>query len=420
METKTFGTTLRHELNPSLTYQSRVVRLSLDDEALKKKPPVSFDGRVVWKKYLSPIMTQGVTSACYAFATLSTLQDLFALYTKNRIKPRFSVMEALSCNIVDLNETDSNLIIQNPKYLMDLANRSQYTGYKSGNLFDMARFLFRRGAVEQTCVSDGWIQTFLERNNKLPTCRELSGPGNFPFRCSPYSPNTAKRFWTITNFYAVTASDNSKELIQEIKLNICLHGPIVAGFVLFPDFVNEYNGLDVYVPKPNQESLGGHAVKIVGWGPDYWIAANSWGISWGDQGYFKIAINHPDLKLEENHISLVPGIPKISLYFNDVHQHSTALVRSIDEMIRNLDPVDPYNLYTNGAIQNIRLGILKGDVNKLIFTNNSVDIDENIFVIQDEKNTQKIIQKITQRRVLITFFIFLITLTIFVCIYKFG
>jgi hypothetical protein len=417
MVTKSFGTVLRHELNPSVTYQTRVVKLTLDDEALKNKPPLTFDGRIVWKKYLSPIMTQGATSACYAFATMSALQDLFALYTKNRIRPRFSVMEALSCNIVNMNESDSNLIMENPQYLMELANRSQYTGYKTGNLFDMARFLFRRGAVEQSCVSDEWIQTFLEKNNKLPTCRELSGPGDFPYRCSPHSPNTAKRFWMITNFYAVTASDDMNELIQELKLNICLHGPIVAGFVLFPDFL-DYDGKSVYVPKPNQEPLGGHAVKIVGWGADYWIAANSWGTAWGDKGYFKIIMNHPDLKLEENHISLIPGIPKISAHFGDVHQHSTALVRSVDEMVRNLDPVNPFNLYTNDAIRDIRSGLLHGNVNHNIFTNDSVDIEKNIFITQQQPTRNNLLW--ITLGIFLIFLIFLITLIVFKFFYNFG
>jgi cathepsin B len=46
--------------------------------------------------------------------------------------------------------------------------------------------------------------------------------------------------------------------------------------------------------------LGGHAVKALGWGYDetragkpyaeshYWIVANSWGKTWGEQGHFRI------------------------------------------------------------------------------------------------------------------------------------
>ena len=40
------------------------------------------------------------------------------------------------------------------------------------------------------------------------------------------------------------------------------------------------------------DDLGGHAIKIIGWGNDngidYWLCVNSWGDSWGDKGTFKI------------------------------------------------------------------------------------------------------------------------------------
>jgi hypothetical protein len=39
--------------------------------------------------------------------------------------------------------------------------------------------------------------------------------------------------------------------------------------------------------------VGGHCVKMVGWGTqsgqDYWLFANSWDTTWGDGGYFKMA-----------------------------------------------------------------------------------------------------------------------------------
>jgi len=69
------------------------------------------------------------------------------------------------------------------------------------------------------------------------------------------------------------------------------HGPVQTGFMVYADFM-KYKAGDIYV-KNSSQLMGGHAVKIVGWGVDptvgnYWIVANSWGTTWGDAGFFKI------------------------------------------------------------------------------------------------------------------------------------
>lgn len=50
------------------------------------------------------------------------------------------------------------------------------------------------------------------------------------------------------------------------------------------------------------EMLGGHAIKILGWGEEngtpYWLAANSWNSDWGDKGTTK-----PGFGSGEHHFS---------------------------------------------------------------------------------------------------------------------
>jgi len=67
------------------------------------------------------------------------------------------------------------------------------------------------------------------------------------------------------------------------------YGPVEAAFTVYEDFLNYKSGVYHHV---TGSQLGGHAIKILGWGVDnatpYWIVANSWNTDWGNQGFFWI------------------------------------------------------------------------------------------------------------------------------------
>uniref|UniRef100_A0A1I7WE26 Pept_C1 domain-containing protein n=1 Tax=Heterorhabditis bacteriophora TaxID=37862 RepID=A0A1I7WE26_HETBA len=69
------------------------------------------------------------------------------------------------------------------------------------------------------------------------------------------------------------------------KGEFCKHGPVEAAYTVYEDFYKYKKGIYVHTAG---DVLGGHAVKIVGWGVEnkvpYWIVANSWSSDWGENG----------------------------------------------------------------------------------------------------------------------------------------
>ncbi|CAI2375875.1 unnamed protein product [Moneuplotes crassus] len=72
------------------------------------------------------------------------------------------------------------------------------------------------------------------------------------------------------------------------------HGTIYMSMQVYDGFMNYKSG--VYIIQKGERSLGGHAIRIIGWGKDetagyYWIAANQWNTGFGEDGYFRIGFN---------------------------------------------------------------------------------------------------------------------------------
>ena len=96
---------------------------------------------------------------------------------------------------------------------------------------------------------------------------------------------------------------------EEIKTEIYERGSIEASFLVYEDFVNYKDGVYQHV---DGELLGGHAIKIIGWGVEngvkYWLCVNSWNEFWGDKGTFKILRGENHCGVENN---IVTGMPKL-------------------------------------------------------------------------------------------------------------
>jgi cathepsin X len=121
------------------------------------------------------------------------------------------------------------------------------------------------------------------------------------FNCR-WNPDFSQHCWAVSDFKRWYVADHgSLRGASNMKKEIFARGPISCGISASTKFETTYTGgiySEVTVsPFPN------HYVSVVGWGKDpqageYWIARNSWGTHFGENGYFRIKMHRDNLGLD--------------------------------------------------------------------------------------------------------------------------
>ena len=355
---KTFGTVLND--HPSVFRVSSVLKTTfVPDIAI---PPI-FRGDFIWKEYLSRIINQGKCGNCWAAATTGMLADRFGIMTLGQNIYRFSSYQLTICEgvISDKPPYDKNVLSQ-----INLAAHSTRACY-GNTIITALKEIYTYGIMNYECFTnsekiDQGIKTLKSYTATvdLPKCESVLGADYDT--CS--DGETAARFFRSINYYSI-GSD-----IQEIKKDIYKFGTVVSGFIIYDNFLNNYDGKSIYMgPTPDSKPQGGHAIRIVGWDQqeiegkmiDYWIIANSWGSSWGRNGYFYMKTGIPECQLEQNVYGLIPDIPGINVINKNIPLHVTPE----DIIARSKITIDVNTGYKMTAIEKLQEGLLRGSFREL-------------------------------------------------------
>jgi hypothetical protein len=289
------------------------------------KVPDEFDGRVVWKGLLMPVINQGSCGACWAFASTSSLANRFNIQSMGLMNIQLSPTRLLLCYF---DEKDFMLEADDSSNVIDIEADNLGENACFGNsLYNAWMYLFVVGTNTMECLPYnkklGYNQDykklgFFEEISDLPLCDNISGPqGDM---CNNYASDvktgqefgTPSRFYRALHYYYVPGieSDNGSE--YQIRHNIYSWGPVSTAMQIYPDFYTFDFTSGIYEWNRKGPQVGGHAVEIVGWGTDkksdkkYWIIENSWGDEWGENGYFKIIRGVNNCQIEQN---VIGGIP---------------------------------------------------------------------------------------------------------------
>jgi len=273
--------------------------------------PKNFDGRVVWKGLLTPVMNQGECGACWAVVSVNTLASKFNIQTNGKYNLELSPAKMIFCYF---NQEDFDTIfngdVEKTKKIDNMTTTEN--GCVGNTLLHAWEYLYVRGTVTTSCVpysnkiknydlNDSNV-TELEENISCTTITGIYGDN-----CVNGSP---ARFYRAEHIYYIAGTLEYGGTEENIRSKIYEWGPVSTAMYIYPDFYTFDAKNNIYKWNGIGEIISGHAIMLVGWGVEngikYWIAQNSWGKEWGDKGYFKILRGANEAKIEENVISGSP------------------------------------------------------------------------------------------------------------------
>nr|XP_020765838.1 tubulointerstitial nephritis antigen [Odocoileus virginianus texanus] len=243
--------------------------------------PEFFIASYKWPGWTHSPLDQKNCAASWAFSTASVAADRIAIQSQGRYTANLSPQNLISC----------------------CAKKRH--GCNSGSVDRAWWYLRKRGLVSHACYPLFKDQNATNNGCAMASRSDGRGKRHATTPC-PNSIEKSNRIYQCSPPYRV--SSNETEIMREIMQN----GPVQAIMQVHEDFFNYKTGIYRHITSTNEDSekyrkFRTHAVKLTGWGTlrgaqgqkeKFWIAANSWGKSWGENGYFRIlrGVNESDIE----------------------------------------------------------------------------------------------------------------------------
>jgi cathepsin B len=252
--------------------------------------PKEFDSRTKWPNCpsLKEVRDQGSCGSCWAFAATEAMTDRYCIAHKGKSLFRFSAENLVSCCDECGSGCNGGFPSAAWEYWVEtgIVSGGPYNSNNGCQPYEIAPCEHHTTGKRPNCTGEG---------GGTPACSKSCE--------SSYSVNYSKDLHFGRKAYSVSRKP------AQIQMDIMKNGPVEAAFSVYSDFPLYKSGVYHHV---TGEELGGHAVKILGWGEEngelYWLVANSWNTDWGDNGFFKIRRGNDECGIES---SIAAGLPKI-------------------------------------------------------------------------------------------------------------
>ncbi|XP_060840607.1 uncharacterized peptidase C1-like protein F26E4.3 isoform X2 [Rhopalosiphum padi] len=228
----------------------------------------SFDLRKVWGERITDPIDQGWCGASWAISTVQVITDRFVIITRGLMGDALSPKHLLSCN-----------------------SFGPQRGCEGGHLITAWNWVRKFGLVTEECNPWDGQMTGCAVSNKSSN-NELIVP-------CPSSTKTAQ-LRRVGLMYRVTTEEG-------IMNEIMNWGSVQAMMKVSKEFFMYESGVYKCSNVTKGSKTRYHTVRIVGWGEEqqngktvkYWIVSNSWGLWWGENGYFRILKGTNECHIED-------------------------------------------------------------------------------------------------------------------------
>ncbi len=236
--------------------------------------PTEYDLRKEFPQCIQPIRDQGRCGSCWAMAAAEAFGDNFCIASEGKINIVFSPQDMVSCDWYN-------------------------NGCMGGQLRPAWRYMTSKGLVPESCIP------YTSINGTTIKCPDTCADGVTSVKSQKYKLKSYHKVSPLIEIW------KREQLLEEALVS---GHTMEAGFTVYQDFMQYKSGVYQHV---EGLMLGGHAVKIVGYGVDsvsglkYWIIANSWGTDWGMDGYFWMRKGTNECGLEAEAFTGTPDLKHI-------------------------------------------------------------------------------------------------------------
>ncbi len=247
---------------------AKMAKIGRMSKSARRTTMASLPVRIDLRKGCTPITSQGSSNACSAFASVDGLSEFLA---KKQGKP----------------------MDYSPRFIWNLVRKD------TGELEQNAGVDYRDAVKKIAAV--GLIP---ETAFPFPTASQQADASAFSRSISEVpSPALVAEAARHRLFKEARVLASAEEMKESVAAGM----PVVFGIAVFPNVDQGKNG-EIPLPKKGDQAVGGHIMLCVGYdeGKQQFIVRNSWGATWGDQGYGYLPYAY--IQPEWAHVGMTAGL----------------------------------------------------------------------------------------------------------------